>query len=350
MPRSDRGKTLPGLLVVAAPGMVMSEVDVWFDESGNTGPDLLNRQQPLFILASTSVSATTARDVLTDAGFTEAVEAKSATALRSGRGRRMTLAVLHDPRLKDGVALGVVDKVFHSTAKLVSTVIDWQIEQVTGLSLELQGQSAKRLAVSLHERLTGGTRGLLPEGRAFLNDFIEAVRRQDAPSIDRFRARAMELADSTLPVALRDALHVAARGADRVRDWDIDDLDPGLSLLFRLAELWEDRVGDCRLVHDRRDAVHRWTSRIEEMQARERIRIDLGEGNEYLDYVAGRALRIETSHEHPGIQVADLLAGCARVLFNEMRGDSASTSFAKELLNSPMGQWDYVAIAAPGRF
>ena len=40
-------------------------MDLFMDEAGYTGPDLVNRDQPVFVLASTVLTEAEARDLLT---------------------------------------------------------------------------------------------------------------------------------------------------------------------------------------------------------------------------------------------------------------------------------------------
>jgi len=65
----------------------MATVTMFLNESGYTGPDLINRDQPFFTLASTNVSEGDARSLLTSCFGARTQEVKFAKLAKSARGR-----------------------------------------------------------------------------------------------------------------------------------------------------------------------------------------------------------------------------------------------------------------------
>jgi hypothetical protein len=65
----------------------MATVTLFLDESGYTGPDLINRDQPFFTLASTNITEADARSLLTSCFGARAQELKFAKLAKSERGR-----------------------------------------------------------------------------------------------------------------------------------------------------------------------------------------------------------------------------------------------------------------------
>ena len=65
----------------------MAIVELFLDESGYTGPDLINRDQPFFTLASTNVGEADARSLLSSCFGVREGEVKFANLAKSGRGR-----------------------------------------------------------------------------------------------------------------------------------------------------------------------------------------------------------------------------------------------------------------------
>lgn len=67
-------------------------VEVFLDEAGYTGPDLINRDQPVFVLASTVLTADQSRALLADHfGLDREGEIKHARLAKTKRGRAQLL-------------------------------------------------------------------------------------------------------------------------------------------------------------------------------------------------------------------------------------------------------------------
>jgi len=117
---------------------------VWFDESGHTGDDLLNADQPVFVLASSNVLHDEA-EYLARTHFpgVKAVELKHGSLASRERGRRQILAFLADPIAQGAFAVDV----WHKEFTLVTTLVDFWVEE----AMRLDG-------VDLYDR--GGNIGL----------------------------------------------------------------------------------------------------------------------------------------------------------------------------------------------
>src|SRR6266436_9727303 len=98
---------------------------LWFDESGHTGEDLLNADQPIFVLASSNLSHELA-ERLTQTYFAgvKAAELKYSALARTERGRRQILALLADPAAADSFGVDI----WHKEFTLFTTLIDSWIE------------------------------------------------------------------------------------------------------------------------------------------------------------------------------------------------------------------------------
>jgi uncharacterized protein DUF3800 len=69
-------------------------MDVFLDESGYTGPDLMNRDQPVFVLASTVIGHGEASTILRECFGNAQKELKYTKLSRSRHGRNQILAFL----------------------------------------------------------------------------------------------------------------------------------------------------------------------------------------------------------------------------------------------------------------
>jgi hypothetical protein len=99
----------------------LMNAQVGFDESGNTGQDLLNLAQPVYALASVHLPETEARELLRGGdGEPHFVKCK-----RSSRGRAQIMEILTSPAFTPAsVKVSVMHKSFMLTSKLVDLLIE----------------------------------------------------------------------------------------------------------------------------------------------------------------------------------------------------------------------------------
>lgn len=117
---------------------------VWFDESGHTGEDLLNADQPVFALASSNVSREAAEHLAgTHFAGVKAAELKHGALASRERGRRQILAFLTDALTQGAFAVDI----WHKEFTLFTTLVDFWVEE----AMRLDG-------VDLYDR--GGNIGL----------------------------------------------------------------------------------------------------------------------------------------------------------------------------------------------
>ena len=113
--------------------------EIAFDESGNTGADLLNSQQPVFTLVSTDIDVSEANCLLDIVRTPQTIEPK-VTKLRkseSGRGRltRFIKALCEQPQHFQST-------IYHKRFMVVSKIVDLLIEplaKIDGIDLYEDG-------------------------------------------------------------------------------------------------------------------------------------------------------------------------------------------------------------------
>jgi hypothetical protein len=102
---------------------------LYMDEAGNTGENLLDRNQPVYALSAVRLEAEPAARAVTAAlGRTQMTELKFAKLQRSGAGRRNILTLLGDLDLRPGTAVvAVAHKPWMVAAKLVDELVEARI-------------------------------------------------------------------------------------------------------------------------------------------------------------------------------------------------------------------------------
>ena len=290
---------------------------VWFDESGNTGDDLLNSNQPVFALASVALNECQAEEVLAPVrAASNADELKFARLRKRGRSRDAVLQSLRSDHLNTStVRIAVVDKPYMLVAKMCDILMEpgWVAR---GLSWHADDNPFK-WPLTLHEhapRVLGRDRWL-----RIRNAFVAAVRE---PSEMRAVAVAYEILQALSFMEEHDIedarvkfpLEVMFEQApSELQHYADDALDPALPCLVEQIAWWSGEIGEFAVVHDHTDTIDRNIATImalcdPKMEPRSQTF-----GDRTISYpLRATEIKLAASHDSPALQLADLLAGaCA---------------------------------------
>jgi len=106
---------------------------IYCDEAGNTGANLLDPDQPFFVLASNDFSVDEANEMLGRVRSGQGGEAKFTTLKRRPEGVARLIRLLADPRLNDNrVRVEVFHKRYMIVTKLVDLVAETLIHDIGG--------------------------------------------------------------------------------------------------------------------------------------------------------------------------------------------------------------------------
>lgn len=304
---------------------------VFLDESGWTGEDLANTDQPVFVLATLQIEEDEARD-LKAALFSgvQAPELKHSLLGSRTSGQRRVLEFLNHMRGDKALAARVHFWLVHKEFALATKMVEWVLEpsvHKAGLDLYRNGGNlgfANLLFAVLSVAATAERR------RSILLSFQEMIRERDGLHLRRFRrALRAPLADAELDEVLdymRKALwhlgpEVLEIAADR-------PLDLGVTGALRSVAIWRQRrPGPLVLIHDASTAFakerHIWDVLVDPSFA--------PPGSP--EYPIGlNGTRLESSKEWCGLQLADVLAGsAARWARWRIEGQKPEDSYGQQL-------------------
>ena len=121
--------------------MLYIKPDIFFDESGNTGGNLLDPLQPVFTLSSSSISKQDALKALELTGSKSPTEAHFKTLRRRKSGQDGIIRLLESKYVnEENVKIYLVDKKYMLTAKIVDILIEtWCSNR--GIDLYINGQN-----------------------------------------------------------------------------------------------------------------------------------------------------------------------------------------------------------------
>ena len=218
---------------------------VYFDESGNTGQNLLDESDPIFVLAACSFASSQVQEAFKPLQDFKGPELKFSRLRKTTGGQQAVLAFLNSACLNSGTAAAVV---FHKPYMVVTKYCDLVLEPsmrmagvdfyAHGLNLATANLLTTRMPVSLNP-ITWFE---------FLALFVRVVRERSPILFNQWRTSA-ELIHSHLEYAQPELAGYVApillvRNADEfLRTLIADELDPLVPAYHVMAEHWGKSIG-----------------------------------------------------------------------------------------------------------
>lgn len=312
---------------------------VAFDEAGHSGGNLLDPEQPVFVLASARLSENEAVELLGSPGK----ELKFATLKRSKRGMEIILRILDSPLLSEDRFL---ISAFHKPFMIVTKIVDLLVEPL-----------AHRDGVDLYER--GANIAManvfffcLPVflGRDTFETlcarFVGMVRAPSSKTVNAFYALIEEAyhahrheefaADLVLLLATRRIAE------EYIEDCDSSDLDPSIPAFFEHASVWTGRLGSSfTIVHDQSKAIANQQVVLEAVMSTTEEPAAIGYDRRKMIFpISAVGIVFRDSKECPPLQVADLLASSAAYCLREAerlhRDEFAAQLLQTQALSAPL--------------
>lgn len=303
---------------------------VAFDETGHTGANLLDADQPVFVLASVQLSDSDTTRILGG----KAKEIKFARLRRSRAGRRRIIEILNSAFLsEDHMLVSGMHKPFMIVAKMVDLLVETLMHR-RGIDLYKRGANLA-LANMLHFCLP-----VFLGQETFENlkvRFVEMVRIPSPERINSFYA-VVERAyadhrDKEFAVDLAVLLATRTMAEEYAEVWGDSQLDPSIPSFVRHASVWTEKLGTrFTIIHDQSKPLENQQVLLEAMMSTTDQPIEIGyDRRKGVFPITAVGIDFRDSEEVAQLQLADLLAGsagyCLRAAVLGVQGE-----FSKELL------------------
>jgi hypothetical protein len=289
--------------------------NVYVDECGYTGPDLLDGAQPVFVLGSIAASEAEC-DALKQRFFggVQAPELKHSNLARRPRGRKMIVELIKHLALRPQmIRIAYAHKEYALVCKMVDLIVE--------PALHADGMDAYKEGFNI--ALSNLLYWALPTaiGRAAFNDLLVKfqimVREPGNDSFEAFHKAVFELSCVESLQGLVDWLKV---GYVRLGKPLISTLNPGLldfsnSFAYYLGAKW---ANDSKLpivfVHDDSATMKRYDFFWRAMTDQSLGPVEIGYDRRKMTFPLNiKETRTEGSHKSAGLQIADLIAGSCTV-------------------------------------
>lgn len=305
---------------------------VSFDESGNSGGNLLDAAQPVYVVAATHLSDAEAADLLRLHGLDHANEAHFKNLRRRPAGQRRVLALLES--LSPGAAgVSVTHKPFMVVAKIVDDLVEAAMHE-DGFNL-YEGGGHIALANLFHFTLPVFHPA---EFGALLKRFVALARNPTHDHIEQFFASCRRIRQATD----HDGTASIFRRLESLRGDVVSllskeyPLDPCLTAFVALTSSYErDESGAARVFEVNYDDTPVMKAQQKLLakycdQSRGPAVIGAGERSYRLPLPVD-PLRFVQSEEHPAVQVADLVASSVAYWIRAIGEGFQGTEFHDEL-------------------
>jgi hypothetical protein len=310
-----------------------------FDETGNTGNDLITPDQPVFCLASVRANE---HEIAQATGLLSPVKAREWKFCKMRRNPKQLLLLSKllemDWVTPANVKIFVIFKRYMAMTKLVDLIHE---------------PSARSFGVNLYEK--GAARGLanlltltlpvyLGNTRAdrFTNLFVRLVRRRDADTLRQFHREAVSALtylEHRFPETVGDFFAPIIMACEQPETWmphlSSNELDPVIPAYHTLSDAWGKTLSETFIIlADESKALAQERDlllRFADEGLREHT---VGPPTRNLTYPLKVAdIVTTTSHSSRSVQIADLFAGIAGYAFTPMANQTSAEGVAQDFLS-----------------
>jgi hypothetical protein len=310
---------------------------IYFDESGNTGQDMLNKNQKVFVLASVNYDENAQNEI--KSLFNIDGEIHFQQLKKSGAGRKKILSFLNSSWIKeDHIILYYVNKELNACGQIVNLLIETVFHH-KGYDLYLQGRHIAYMNWIFYFGKFFWNKYLF---NIFLNAFIEMVRKKDAASINNFYTITEELYSQIDEKTVLEPVRKSRCHIEEVlKSVDKFSMDVTFSTFLVLCDLWAKKLGnkiDVRF--DQSKQIEHYNKYIEEtlkLVSKTKEPIEIGYDNRTMSFPHQiSSVELVKSTDEMGVQCADLIASSLAFAYNNEEGKMEK--FSKQIKESKLFQ------------
>ena len=305
-----------------------------FDESGNTGQDLINPTQPIFSLASVHLSDSETEEAIKILAACEGKEIKFSSLIRSAAGRQRVLSFLQSPYAK-------IDKaktyVIHKRYMVVGKIVDLLIEPLAhrdGLNLYQQGCNIAmtNLYYTCLPTVCGED-----EFTDFLGKFVEMIRKKDECSIMKFYDSCARMYHCAKVPGFKKDLAVMFKSIEVIgevlRASDVTQLDPSVTSFVQHCDAWGSCLNcDFDVVYDESKPIRQQQTLLSILMAKDEQQVQVGyDYRKMILPLKATGIKFGDSRKVKQLQIADVIAGASTYWARGFTGAKADRYFCDQL-------------------
>lgn len=318
-----------------------------FDESGNTGADLLNEQQRVFVLASTDLSIQESKELLSMVQTHQASEAKFSKLKKSNAGKKKIINFLiAAKKIKNRIKTSF----FHKEYMVITKIVDIIIETMAyrdGIDLYKDGAN---IATSNMHFYCMPTFCGAERTQNLYKAFVEMIRLQTTDSISNFYYAAWQVYSGSIDKSYAQSLAPILASESIINEILMhngkNSLDPAIPAFFEHCANWGDEFQeDFDVLHDESKPLFQEKEHLESFMNKEIPHQVVGyDRRKYGFPLKANGVHFSNSEDDPRLQVMDLIASSSGYWANKLASGDANDSFYKELVEVDMQEFVLNAI------
>jgi len=302
---------------------------VVFDESGNTGADLVHSEQPTFVLSSCDFDESESRALLDIVLTHQTGEPKLTRIKKSAAGRRRIVDFISSSEItKERVKVFYFHKEYMALTKIVDLLVE-NVAHATNFDLYEQGMNIA-MSNMLHYCIPAFCGIELYQ--EMLQAFVTMFREKTPQSIERFYSLVEQMVEVSArhdfdgPLA---PIQISSYFIDKILDGNgAISLDPAVPAFFSLCSEWGQQYkAEFEILHDGSKPISQEQPILESLMDPEAQQEIIGYDRRQFELpLRCRQIRLGDSKQDVRLQVADLIASTcnywARGLVHEEYRDS----------------------------
>lgn len=284
---------------------------IYFDESGNTGSNLLDPDQPVFTLASCIFSKDESERLL------QLIDSKSPHEahfknLRRRRSGQDGIVRLMSSKLLDvkNVRINIFLKEFMITTKIVDILIEHMMH-LMGEDLYLNGGNIAFSNMLYYCLPTFCDKELV---QSMYKSFVKMIREQDQENIEKFYNDVEKVKNSSSDEQFKQDVEFILNTKYCINDALIGidklSLDPSIPALFMHCAQWGNIYSNgFHIIHDDSHSIEKQRLLFAQFMDWTQDEVEVGyDRRKYNLPLKGRSLKFGSSKDYTQIQVSDIIA------------------------------------------
>lgn len=310
-------------------------ITIYFDESGNTGKQIADLDQPFFILGSCDYSETEASQLLKQLGSSQATEAHFKKLRKTKRGQDKIINLLSSSLVeKNRFKSHVTHKRFMLLTKVIDELLEplyWKFGEnfyKNGHNIALANMLQYVLPVAAGQR----------NFDEFIISYYEMRNKRSSGSIDSFYKKIKTMQDSCIANKLPMKHHLELLYAtktivkDVINSNPVHSLNPAIPAFFALCVCWGKQYQEFDALCDDSQPVERQTSFLKSFADLKKQRITVGYGaNQFELPLKLRQISFTASHKSAGIQIADIITSSLAYYINKKQKEQTDDILFRRL-------------------
>ncbi len=285
---------------------------IYLDESGNTGSNLIDENQPVFTLASCVFSEKEANILINLVGSESPNEAHFKNLKRRKSGQDGIVRLMSNCLIDiNNIKVNVFLKEFMILTKIVDILIEHMM-YLKGEDLYVNGQNIALSNMLYYCLISFCDKKLVGDMYA---SFVELIRNQEQDNIDAFYISVKKVKESSTDdkfktdiqniINTKSCIHDALKGVDKF------SLDPSIPAFFNHCIQWgEECPKGFHIVHDDSHSIEKERHLFSQFMDWTQDEIELGyDRRKYNLPLKGKSLKFANSEKYLQLQVADIIAG-----------------------------------------